>query len=106
MKKPVRRARRTARRTLKGRGKGRSRGKGKRRRLHGRGILAFLASLSGSQHEEMFLGAGRHRRHTSGKGKGQRGNPTDANGKTVECNICHCAQHFRRECPQGDGGGR
>eukprot|EP00959_Pyramimonas_sp_CCMP1952_P393550 8246167-Pyramimonas_sp.AAC.1 len=54
MKKPVRRARRMARRTLKGKGKGRSKGKGKRRRLHGRGILAFLASLTGPQHEETF----------------------------------------------------
>eukprot|EP00959_Pyramimonas_sp_CCMP1952_P078723 1645762-Pyramimonas_sp.AAC.1 len=46
MKKPVRKVRRMARRTLEGKGEGRSRGKGKRRRLHGRGILAFLASLT------------------------------------------------------------
>eukprot|EP00959_Pyramimonas_sp_CCMP1952_P323852 6777681-Pyramimonas_sp.AAC.1 len=68
-----------ARRTLKGEGTGRSKGKGKRRRLHGRGILTPLASLTGPQYEEMFLGAGRNRRHTSGKGKGRRGNPKDAN---------------------------
>eukprot|EP00959_Pyramimonas_sp_CCMP1952_P225735 4720321-Pyramimonas_sp.AAC.1 len=54
----------------------------------------------------MFLGAGRDRRHASGKGKGRRGNPNDANVKTMECDICHIAQHFRRECPQGDGRGR
>eukprot|EP00959_Pyramimonas_sp_CCMP1952_P076771 1604345-Pyramimonas_sp.AAC.1 len=54
MKKPVKRVRRMARRTLKGRGKGRSKGKGKRRRLHGRGIPAFLASLTGPQHEDML----------------------------------------------------
>eukprot|EP00959_Pyramimonas_sp_CCMP1952_P377695 7911451-Pyramimonas_sp.AAC.1 len=77
LEKPVRRARRMARRTLKGKGKGRSKGKGKRRRLHGRSILAFLASLTGPQYEEMFFGAGS--RHTSGKGKGRRGNPKDAN---------------------------
>eukprot|EP00959_Pyramimonas_sp_CCMP1952_P093575 1958265-Pyramimonas_sp.AAC.1 len=52
MKKPIRKVRRMVRRTLKGKGKGRSKGKGKRRRLHGRGILAFLASLTGPQYEE------------------------------------------------------
>eukprot|EP00959_Pyramimonas_sp_CCMP1952_P346982 7267303-Pyramimonas_sp.AAC.1 len=106
MKKPVRRVRRMARRTLKGKGEGRSKGKGERRRLHGRGVLAFLASLTGPQHEEMFLGAGRNRWHASGKGKGRRGNPKDANDKTMGCDICHSAQHFRRECPRGDGRGR
>eukprot|EP00959_Pyramimonas_sp_CCMP1952_P076041 1589112-Pyramimonas_sp.AAC.1 len=54
----------------------------------------------------MFLGAGRNRRHTSGKGKGRRGNPKDANGKSTQCDICHSTQHFRRECPQSDGRGR
>eukprot|EP00959_Pyramimonas_sp_CCMP1952_P197694 4134579-Pyramimonas_sp.AAC.1 len=54
----------------------------------------------------MFLGAGKNRRHTPGNGKGRRGNPNDPNGKTMECDICHSTQHFRRECPQGDGGGR
>eukprot|EP00959_Pyramimonas_sp_CCMP1952_P157816 3299933-Pyramimonas_sp.AAC.1 len=54
----------------------------------------------------MFLGAGRSRRRASGKGIGRRGNPKDASGKTVECDICHSTQHFRRECPQGDGRGR
>eukprot|EP00959_Pyramimonas_sp_CCMP1952_P134614 2817117-Pyramimonas_sp.AAC.1 len=54
----------------------------------------------------MILGTGRNRRHTSGKGKGRRGNPKDANGKTMECDIGHSTQHFRRECLQGDGGGR
>eukprot|EP00959_Pyramimonas_sp_CCMP1952_P038049 796240-Pyramimonas_sp.AAC.1 len=24
----------------------------------------------------------------------------------MECDICHITQHFRRECPQGDGRGR
>eukprot|EP00959_Pyramimonas_sp_CCMP1952_P315602 6605550-Pyramimonas_sp.AAC.1 len=24
----------------------------------------------------------------------------------MECDICHSTQHFRRECPQGDGRGR
>eukprot|EP00959_Pyramimonas_sp_CCMP1952_P163895 3426638-Pyramimonas_sp.AAC.1 len=24
----------------------------------------------------------------------------------MECDICHRTQHFRRECPQGDGRGR
>eukprot|EP00959_Pyramimonas_sp_CCMP1952_P264520 5530947-Pyramimonas_sp.AAC.1 len=52
------------------------------------------------------LGAGRNRRHASGKGKGRRENPNDANGRTMECAIRHSAQHFRRECPQGDGRGR
>eukprot|EP00959_Pyramimonas_sp_CCMP1952_P302271 6324569-Pyramimonas_sp.AAC.1 len=79
MKKSVRRARRMVRRTHKGRGKGRSKGKGKRWRLHGRGILAFLASLTGLQYEELFLGAGRNRRNTPGKGTGRRGGPKDAN---------------------------
>eukprot|EP00959_Pyramimonas_sp_CCMP1952_P197655 4133750-Pyramimonas_sp.AAC.1 len=54
----------------------------------------------------MFLGAGRNRGHTSGKGKGRRGNPKDANGKTMECDIFHSTQQFRRECPRGDGRGR
>eukprot|EP00959_Pyramimonas_sp_CCMP1952_P368698 7723003-Pyramimonas_sp.AAC.1 len=26
--------------------------------------------------------------------------------KTMERDICHSTQHFRRECPQGDGRGR
>eukprot|EP00959_Pyramimonas_sp_CCMP1952_P459007 9477554-Pyramimonas_sp.AAC.1 len=98
--------RRIVRRSLKGKGKGRSKGKGERRRLHGRGTLAFLASLTGLQREEMLLGTGRNRRHASGKGKGRRGNPKDANGKSMECDACHSAPHFRRECPQGDGSGR
>eukprot|EP00959_Pyramimonas_sp_CCMP1952_P101864 2130707-Pyramimonas_sp.AAC.1 len=67
VRKPVRRVRRMARRTLREKGEGRSKGKGKRRRLHGRGVLAFLASLTGPQHEDMFLGAGRNRRHASGE---------------------------------------
>eukprot|EP00959_Pyramimonas_sp_CCMP1952_P444611 9309255-Pyramimonas_sp.AAC.1 len=54
----------------------------------------------------MFLGAGRSRRRTSGKGKGRRGNPEDANGKTMEYDISHSTQHFRRERLQGDGRGR
>eukprot|EP00959_Pyramimonas_sp_CCMP1952_P373421 7820464-Pyramimonas_sp.AAC.1 len=78
MKKPVRRVRRIARRSLKEKGKGRSKGKGKRRRSHGRGVLAFQASPTGPQYEELFLGIGRNRRQTSGKGKGRRGNPKDA----------------------------
>eukprot|EP00959_Pyramimonas_sp_CCMP1952_P363919 7620482-Pyramimonas_sp.AAC.1 len=78
MKKPVRRVRRVARRSLIRKGKGRSKGKAKRWRLHGRCIIAFLASLTGPQHEEMFLGTGRNRRHASGKGNGRRGNPKDA----------------------------
>eukprot|EP00959_Pyramimonas_sp_CCMP1952_P317988 6654371-Pyramimonas_sp.AAC.1 len=53
MKNPVRRVIRIARRSLKGRGNGRSIGKGERRRLHGRGIPAALASLTGPQYEEM-----------------------------------------------------
>eukprot|EP00959_Pyramimonas_sp_CCMP1952_P161536 3377907-Pyramimonas_sp.AAC.1 len=68
-------------------------------------MLIFLASLTGPPYEEIFLGAGRNRRHTSGKGKGRRRNPKDANGKTMECDICHSTQHFRRECPRGDGRG-
>eukprot|EP00959_Pyramimonas_sp_CCMP1952_P019434 410591-Pyramimonas_sp.AAC.1 len=67
MKKPIRKVRRTVRRTLKGKGKGRSKGRGECRRLHGRGILAFLASLTGPQYGEMLLGAGRNCMHTSGK---------------------------------------
>eukprot|EP00959_Pyramimonas_sp_CCMP1952_P321826 6734307-Pyramimonas_sp.AAC.1 len=55
MKKPVCNARRTIRRALRGKGKGRGKGEGKRRRLHGRGMLAFSAFLSGPQCEEMFL---------------------------------------------------
>eukprot|EP00959_Pyramimonas_sp_CCMP1952_P392523 8224983-Pyramimonas_sp.AAC.1 len=54
----------------------------------------------------MFLGAGRSRRRASGNGKGRRGNPKDANGTTMERDTCHSTQHFRRECPEGDGGGR
>eukprot|EP00959_Pyramimonas_sp_CCMP1952_P439278 9195769-Pyramimonas_sp.AAC.1 len=100
MKKPVRRARRIARRSLRGKGKGRSKGTCERRRLHGRGTLAFLASLTRPQYEDVFLGTGRNRRHTSGKGRGRRGNPKDASGKTTERDICHSTQHFRRECPQ------
>eukprot|EP00959_Pyramimonas_sp_CCMP1952_P167042 3490914-Pyramimonas_sp.AAC.1 len=69
-------------------------------------MFAFLASFTGLHYEERFLGAGRDRRRTSGKGKGRRGNPMDANGKTMECDICHSTQHFRREWLQGDGSGR
>eukprot|EP00959_Pyramimonas_sp_CCMP1952_P135768 2840375-Pyramimonas_sp.AAC.1 len=54
----------------------------------------------------MFLGTGRIRRHASGKSKGRPGNPKDANGKSMECDICRSTQHHRRECPQGDGRGR
>eukprot|EP00959_Pyramimonas_sp_CCMP1952_P273860 5724300-Pyramimonas_sp.AAC.1 len=63
MKKPVREVQRIVRRALRGKSKGPGEGKGKRRRLHGRGVLAFLASLTGPQYEDMFLGAGRNRRH-------------------------------------------
>eukprot|EP00959_Pyramimonas_sp_CCMP1952_P025397 532830-Pyramimonas_sp.AAC.1 len=54
----------------------------------------------------MFLGTGRRRRHTSGRGKGRRGNPKGANDKIMECDACHSPQHIRRERPQGDGRGR
>eukprot|EP00959_Pyramimonas_sp_CCMP1952_P160459 3356040-Pyramimonas_sp.AAC.1 len=67
MKKPVRKARRIARRAITGKGKGRGKGRGKRRRLHGRGTLAFRAPLTGPQYEGTFLGAGRNRRHASGE---------------------------------------
>eukprot|EP00959_Pyramimonas_sp_CCMP1952_P177340 3706881-Pyramimonas_sp.AAC.1 len=100
MKTPVRRVRRIVRRSLQGKGKGRSKGRGKRRGLHGTGALAFLASLTGPQYEEVFVGTGRNRRHTSGKGKGRRGHSNDANGKATECDICRSTQHFRRECSQ------
>eukprot|EP00959_Pyramimonas_sp_CCMP1952_P424744 8896549-Pyramimonas_sp.AAC.1 len=46
------------------------------------------------------------RRLTSGNGKGRRGNPKDANGEATERDICQSTLHVRRECPQGDGGGR
>eukprot|EP00959_Pyramimonas_sp_CCMP1952_P018516 391117-Pyramimonas_sp.AAC.1 len=105
MKKPARKVRRVVRRALKGEDKGRGKGRGKRRRLHGRGRLAVLASLTGPQYEDIFLGAGRNRRRTSGKGNGRRGYPKDVNGEILECDICHSTQHFRRECPQGNGGG-
>eukprot|EP00959_Pyramimonas_sp_CCMP1952_P288748 6038566-Pyramimonas_sp.AAC.1 len=78
MRKPIRKVRRIVRRALNGQGKGRGKG----------------------------AGIGRNRRHTSGKGKGRRGSPKDGNGQTMECDICHITQHFRRECPRGDGGGR
>eukprot|EP00959_Pyramimonas_sp_CCMP1952_P001047 20850-Pyramimonas_sp.AAC.1 len=71
MEKRVRKVRRIVRRAPKGKGKGRGKGKGKRRRLHGRGTLAFLASLTGPQCEDIFLGAGKNRRRTSGKGQGR-----------------------------------
>eukprot|EP00959_Pyramimonas_sp_CCMP1952_P448691 9395522-Pyramimonas_sp.AAC.1 len=83
MEKPVRKVQRIARRALKGKGKGRNTCKGKLRRLYGRS-----------------------RRQTSGKCKGCRGNPKDANGEIMECDICRSTQHFCRECPQGDGRGR
>eukprot|EP00959_Pyramimonas_sp_CCMP1952_P293603 6140561-Pyramimonas_sp.AAC.1 len=66
-------------------------------------MLACLASPTEPQFEELFLGAGRGRGRTSEKGDGRRGNPKDADGQTMECDICHSAQHCRRECPQGDG---
>eukprot|EP00959_Pyramimonas_sp_CCMP1952_P434748 9103062-Pyramimonas_sp.AAC.1 len=39
----------------------------------------------------MFLGAGRNRRHTSGKGRGRRGHPKYANGKNH--GVPHMSQH-------------
>ena len=106
MKKPVRKIRRTIRREFGRKGKGK--GKGKRRRLHGRGVLAFLASLPDADYEEILFGKGKGkgRRNSSGKGKGRKGNPKDRDGKTMECDICGSTQHFRRECPKGDGKGR
>eukprot|EP00959_Pyramimonas_sp_CCMP1952_P006582 137550-Pyramimonas_sp.AAC.1 len=62
------------------RGKGPGKGEGKRRRLHGRSVPAFLASVTGPQDGELFLGAGRGRRRASGHGKGRRGDPRDVNG--------------------------
>eukprot|EP00959_Pyramimonas_sp_CCMP1952_P413663 8667517-Pyramimonas_sp.AAC.1 len=106
MKKPARMARRAIRRALRGKGKCRGKGECQRRRLQGRGALAFLAPLTGPQDIAKFLGADRRRRHASWKGKGRRGKPKDASGKTTECDICHSTRHFRRECPQGDGRGR
>eukprot|EP00959_Pyramimonas_sp_CCMP1952_P223775 4678819-Pyramimonas_sp.AAC.1 len=66
MKKPVRRARRMARRTLKGKVKGLSKGKG-------------IALATTRQRHARIPSAGRGRRHAPGKGKGRRGNPKDAN---------------------------
>eukprot|EP00959_Pyramimonas_sp_CCMP1952_P057275 1195465-Pyramimonas_sp.AAC.1 len=65
MKKPVRWVRRAVRRLFRSKGNGR--GEGKRRRLHGSGMLTFLTSLTGPQYEGIFLGKGRGRRRTSGK---------------------------------------
>ena len=83
MKKPIRKVRRTIRREFGRKGKGK--GKGKRRRLHGRGVLAFLASLPDPEYEEILFGKGKAkgRNNTSGKGKGRKGNPKDHNGQTM-----------------------
>eukprot|EP00959_Pyramimonas_sp_CCMP1952_P369536 7740321-Pyramimonas_sp.AAC.1 len=70
-KKPIRKARRTIRRALRGKSKC------KRRRLHGRGRSAILAPFIRPQHEELFLSAGRARRRVAGRGAGRRGNPKD-----------------------------
>ena len=59
MKKPIRKVRRTTRREFGRKGKGK--GKGKRRRLHGRGVLAFLASLPDPEYEEILFGKGKVR---------------------------------------------
>eukprot|EP00959_Pyramimonas_sp_CCMP1952_P244875 5118341-Pyramimonas_sp.AAC.1 len=48
------------------RARGRGRGTGKRRRLHRRDMLTFLASLTGLQHEGIFLGKGGSRGRSSG----------------------------------------
>eukprot|EP00959_Pyramimonas_sp_CCMP1952_P415708 8710383-Pyramimonas_sp.AAC.1 len=64
---PVRKARRTIRRALRRTGKGRGKGYGQ-------------TAATAWQ---------RNRRHASGKGKGRRGNPKDANGNTMECDIRH-----------------
>ena len=58
-RKPVRRVRRRIRRALAGKG----RGKGGRRRLHGRGISAYIQRLSDEHYDDIFFGG-------KGRGKG------------------------------------
>ena len=100
MKKPIRRVRRAVRRAFQHKGK--SRGKGKRRRLHGRGVLAYLTSLTYIEFEEVLFGGrgkgrGKGRRTTTGKGKGRRQNPRGPDGNIMTCDLCESPNHFRRD---------
>ena len=109
MKKPVRRVRRAVRRAFRQRGT--SRGKGKRRRLHGRGVISYLTSLTDIEFEEVLFGGrgkgrGKGILNTTGKGKGRKQNPMGPDGNTMTCDTCGSAPHIWKDCPnKGKGKG-
>ena len=92
--KPVRRFRRTIKHMKKWR-----KGRGKGFFWTGQDTEAYL------NHK----GKG-HRKHTSGKGHGRKGNPKDKHGNKMLCKGCDSDQHFIKDCPnpwkQQKGGGK
>ena len=90
--KPVRKFRRTFKKHHKGKGKG------------GRGFFLTQDDVHAYlQHK----GKG-HRKGSSGKGFGRKGNPKDRNGNTMKCHECNSEDHLVSRCPNkgaGKGGG-
>ena len=107
MKKPVRRVRRRIRRVFHAKGRGKGKGGMRRRRLHGRGIATFIASLTNDEHDEIFYGGkGKSRgRRTTGKGKRRKLNPIGKDGRRMLCNTCGSPKHFASQCSKGKGKG-
>ena len=102
--RPVRRFRRTFKKSHIGRGKGKGSSFGRRtnyRKTNTRGkgfwftepVMTFLQSKGkGSR--------------TTGKGFGRKGNPRDKNGEVMKCRICASTEHLMARCPKkGEGKG-
>jgi hypothetical protein len=94
MRKPVRRVRRFLKR--KGKGKGKHPG-------------FYLSTLTEPEIEGLFFAKGKGKgkgKRSSGKGKGRRTNPKGPDGQIMKCRKCGSTEHFQRECPRNQGGGR
>ena len=92
------------------RAKARGRGMGKGKRFSGKGVRAFLASLT-EEDEDAFFGKGRRKGNRKGKsrGKGRRGNPIGKDGQRMRCWVekpapkgggkRNSTEHLSRDCP-------
>ena len=104
MRKPVRKVRRFFRQKL------RRKGKGKGKRFTGKGLSAYVTSLSDEEYEETFFGKGKGKglgkakgKRSSGKGGGRKTNPRNKRGSIMECfgkgGKCKSKYHLKRDCP-------
>ena len=107
MKKPVRRVRRFFRKRFARKGKGRK-GKGKGKRLTGKGIGTYVATLNEDEYDDVFFGGkgrrkgkgGRKGKQTTGKGFGRQENPIGPDGQVMKCygvdRPCGSTTHLQR----------